>query len=540
MKAINKIWVFALGTAVMVSCSDLDTFPESGIVTEDQKKEVVEDNPERLQADINTLSSIFTKLLPNWAGGSATPFHNDFSYPAVCIATDGNGADMVSDNSDYEWFSVAFEYSDRNANYAVPMFTWNFCYKLNKQANDILATIPADTENQTLIYYRGQALVARAFANFTLAQRFQFTYKGNEDKPTVPIVTWDMPAERAGANPRATNAEIYKLIYDDLTQAIADLEGFQRTSKAAADRNVAYGMRARVNLVMNNWGEAATDAEAALSGYTFLSKDDVSAPGFNSANSPSWIWAGIYKAADTPANYRNITWGGHLCSFARGYTTSQGLYKRINSLLYNMIPDTDVRKGWWINASLESPLLDHTLISGAKNILLNISTSDADSLALDEVMEILKYIQSHASVQAPDGTVHDANIIWGTSVKPQLGRRIELVVVATGFDSAAIERAAKPVVPPADVLAAQPREENTVLEPIKPRPVPTLRPMTQVMLGERPTRYKNIEAQLAVPAYRTRKAELIVETSTSRKEVLKEEGDAAAKPPQEKGGSLFD
>jgi len=190
--------------------------------------------------------------------------------------------------------------------------------------------------------------------------------------------------------------------------------------------------------------------------------------------------------------------------------------------------------------SLESPLLDHTLISGAKNILLNISTSDADSLALDEVMEILKYIQSHASVQAPDGTVHDANIIWGTSVKPQLGRRIELVVVATGFDSAAIERAAKPVVPPADVLAAQPREENTVLEPIKPRPVPTLRPMTQVMLGERPTRYKNIEAQLAVPAYRTRKAELIVETSTSRKEVLKEEGDAAAKPPQEKGGSLFD
>ena len=191
-------------------------------------------------------------------------------------------------------------------------------------------------------------------------------------------------------------------------------------------------------------------------------------------------------------------------------------------------------------ASLESPLLDHTLISGAKNILLNISTSDADSLALDEVMEILKYIQSHASVQAPDGTVHDANIIWGTSVKPQLGRRIELVVVATGFDSAAIERAAKPVVPPADVLPAQPREENTVLEPIKPRPVPTLRPMTQVMLGERPTRYKNIEAQLAVPAYRTRKAELIVETSTSRKEVLKEEGDAAAKPPQEKGGSLFD
>ncbi len=191
-------------------------------------------------------------------------------------------------------------------------------------------------------------------------------------------------------------------------------------------------------------------------------------------------------------------------------------------------------------ASLESPLLDHTLISGAKNILLNISTSDADSLALDEVMEILKYIQSHASVQAPDGTVHDANIIWGTSIKPQLGRRIELVVVATGFEGSACERPVKPVIAPADTIVAQPREESPVLEPIKPRPVPTLRPMTQVMLGERSTRYKNIDAQLAVPAYRTRKAELVVETAGSRKEVLKEEGEAAAKPAPEKGGSLFD
>ena len=155
-------------------------------------------------------------------------------------------------------------------------------------------------------------------------------------------------------------------------------------------------------------------------------------------------------------------------------------------------------------------------------------------------MEILKYIQSHASVQAPDGTVHDANIIWGTSVKPQLGRRIELVVVATGFDSAAIERAAKPVVPPADVLAAQPREREHGARTDQTAPVPTLRPMTQVMLGERPTRYKNIEAQLAVPAYRTRKAELIVETSTSRRRCSRRRGDAAAKPPAGKGGSLFD
>ena len=83
-------------------------------------------------------------------------------------------------------------------------------------------------------------------------------------------------------------------------------------------------------------------------------------------------------------------------------------------------------------ASLRSPLLDHNLISGAKNILLNISVSDADSLMYEEVVRILEYIQTHASVQDDRGVVHNANIIWGTSEKPQLGNAIELVVVLTG------------------------------------------------------------------------------------------------------------
>ena len=85
-------------------------------------------------------------------------------------------------------------------------------------------------------------------------------------------------------------------------------------------------------------------------------------------------------------------------------------------------------------ASLRSPLLDHNLISGAKNILLNISVSNAEELMYEEVVRILEYIQMHASVQDEHGTIHNANIIWGTSEKPQLGNAIELVVVATGFE----------------------------------------------------------------------------------------------------------
>ncbi|MBQ8470728.1 MAG: cell division protein FtsZ, partial [Alistipes sp.] len=45
-------------------------------------------------------------------------------------------------------------------------------------------------------------------------------------------------------------------------------------------------------------------------------------------------------------------------------------------------------------ASLESPLLDHNQIAGAKNILLNISVDKAENLSYQEVIEILNFIQA--------------------------------------------------------------------------------------------------------------------------------------------------
>ena len=127
-------------------------------------------------------------------------------------------------------------------------------------------------------------------------------------------------------------------------------------------------------------------------------------------------------------------------------------------------------------ASLRSPLLDHNLISGAKNILLNISVSNADGLMYEEVVRILEYIQAHASVQDERGVIHNANIIWGTSEKPQLGNAIELVVVATGFEGDAQPVGMKTIIPPRIVEPAAVRDTAPaapVLEPIKPVTAPT-------------------------------------------------------------------
>ena len=197
-------------------------------------------------------------------------------------------------------------------------------------------------------------------------------------------------------------------------------------------------------------------------------------------------------------------------------------------------------------ASLRSPLLDHNLISGARNILLNISVANAEELMYEEVVRILEYIQSHASVEDENGNIHNANIIWGTSEKPQLGNAIELVVVATGFDGEQNKQVMKTIIPPARVI--KPVQENSsapiekpVLEPVgksAAKPVQQ-RPVEQVILGQKSTRYNNIQELLSKPAYQSRNAQFIVDMPSGRKEVLKEETESV----QKKGGqseSLFD
>ena len=195
-------------------------------------------------------------------------------------------------------------------------------------------------------------------------------------------------------------------------------------------------------------------------------------------------------------------------------------------------------------ASLHSPLLDHNIISGAKNILLNISVANTEELMYEEVISILEYIQSHASVKDMNGEVRDANIIWGTSEKPQLGNAIELVVVATGFDDTIARQSMRQIIPPARQVApvGEKTENTSGLEPLKPTQPRdgVLRQPEQVVLGAKSTRYKDIETLLAKPAYQSRNSKLVVQLSGKRKEVVREDASSEHRQDEPQSGSLFD
>ncbi len=333
---------------MIASCGDLLTEPAGGTLTDDQNREVIEQIPDRISAAVNGLYTIIggTRML-------STSRHDDFGYPMFCFSSDANAADLVGLNNSYNWFTVSNSLEDRTYTYANPSQRWRYFYRQIKAANDLLLSIPEGTTDQNLLWVKGQALAVRAFDYFSLVQVYQFTYKGNEDKPAIPIVT-EVGIDPSN-NPRATVEDVYTLITDDINEAIDLLEGFQRPNKAAVDQKIAYGIRARINLVMNNWGEAASDAEKAMEGYTLLSKTDAGKPGFNSANAANWMWA-IYL---NPSLVENplCSWPSWYSSFAdNSYTCGTQCYAQINSILWNKIPVTDVRKGWWVDENLASPL----------------------------------------------------------------------------------------------------------------------------------------------------------------------------------------
>lgn len=79
-----------------------------------------------------------------------------------------------------------------------------------------------------------------------------------------------------------------------------------------------------------------------------------------------------------------------------------------------------------VEGALSSPLLKDNEIEGARYILLNIS-SGAKEVTMDEVSIITDYIQEEAGLAA--------DLIWGNCVDENLGDKLSVTIIATGFQT---------------------------------------------------------------------------------------------------------
>lgn len=259
------------------------------------------------------------------------------------IDIDFLGEDLVSPTTANGWFISTYRWQDhRNENGWTPFFNFQFYYLIITNANMIIANIDgADGPDADKKAIKGQALAYRGWAYFQMVQLFGKRY----DKATandglgVPLVLVPTTAQL----PRATVAEVYTQIVDDLTAAITNLTGINpRANASHINVNVAKGFRARVALAMQDWTAAAQFASEARQGLSLMSNTQYM-QGFNDYNNPEWMW-GSHQIQDQTTFFYSFF------AFMSANFNSTNIRtgpKCINSTIYNALSATDVRKQLW-------------------------------------------------------------------------------------------------------------------------------------------------------------------------------------------------
>lgn len=363
----------------LTGCYDMDTTPLSQYITEEQKAQAAEDNPEIAQASITGITALFSTYMQVIGDG-----HNDFGFPAIMMTMDARGTDMVRSNNGYNWFQQSEAMADCSATSDETTLIWGNCYRQIFAANAALATIAADTTEPELMFYRAQALGMRANCYTLLAQSYQFPYsETTKEKPCVMIITSENQNDAAANGiARSTVEEVYTQIFEDLDECIRllDESGVKPSDvlsskpKRFLSLAAAYGLRARANLLTKHYKEAADDATAAITNFSGAPSSIAVAgkPSFSSLEESNWMWGIAIAETDRVVTSGIINFPSHISPFSNGGYTSVGAVSAINKELYASIPESDVRLGWFLNEEQTTPSLSEAQAAYiAKNAGMN-------------------------------------------------------------------------------------------------------------------------------------------------------------------------
>ena len=197
-----------------------------------------------------------------------------------------------------------------------------------------------------------------------------------------------------------------------------------------------------------------------------------------------------------------------------------------------------------VDAVFSSSLFGNTNIAGAKRVLLNVSASDESKLPMKEVDRIKDRIQSYASITDDNGVLHPTNIIWGASIKPELGDSIETIIVATGFPASEDyynKVLDKPEAQIRKPIVEQPSNDLTDIKTEKKPLIMQPKSLVPNTIGKATRNYTEVERRKLTPAFVARKVNLVTQTSGARKRAVgrDDEPNAAADNAVDMDNKLF-
>lgn len=172
----------------------------------------------------------------------------------------------------YFWQDMNESDADRPTGY------WNSCYSAIAAANHALAAIEKNNLGDEVLPYKGEALVARAYAHFMLVNFFAKVYDhkpgATNDSPGVPYVT--EPETVVIKNyERGTVASVYASIQKDLEEGLALLDaggGTWSVPKYHFTPAAAHAFAARFYLFTGDWKKVVDNANAIFAGGNFAGK----------------------------------------------------------------------------------------------------------------------------------------------------------------------------------------------------------------------------------------------------------------------------
>ena len=326
------------------------------------KKEYLETVPSTAVAASSVLESVANATAAvNGIHRSMYMRWNDqgtFGYGTIMINNECMGDDYVFAGQSNGWFLTAYRWLDhRNAN-GGSYYPYQFFYRIISNANVLITGIdktPGDAIDKNMI--KGQALAYRGWAYFNLVQLYGKRFDRNESNntPGVPLVLTPTIEPQA----RATVAEVYKQVNDDLAQAETLLATARpRVDKSNFNVNVVRGIQARVALTQQNWALAATKANQARQGFTLMSGAQ-QLEGFSNWSNPEWMWGSSQIDDQTEFFTAYLAY----ISFNFNSTNIRTNPKLINRTLYETMAANDVRRALWV----PTPTASNTIVPPGGN-----------------------------------------------------------------------------------------------------------------------------------------------------------------------------
>ena len=347
MKKISYIVLLIFGVFALNSCQEdfLETTPTDQIAASEAVSSTA-----TAKAVVN---GIHRSLYTRWNN-----IQGNCGIGGIYIHMDLMGEDQVIHRE--QWHNRVYKWTaGRSDTDFYAEFPWRSYYIIIANANVLIngienATGPEEEKNEIL----GQALVYRAWSHYQLVQTYggRYVAGGGNSQLGVPYKKSALEEQL----PRNTVEEVYAEINSDLDAAILALDGLTRVNKSHINQAVAKGVKARVALTMGNYALASQFAKEAREGFTLMDQATY-ALGFqnNSESNPEFMWA------SQVVSDQNDGFGTYGAYISRNFSSSaiRGNPRSINSLLYDMISDTDVRKGLW------DPTGEHLNLPSGKSLL---------------------------------------------------------------------------------------------------------------------------------------------------------------------------